>query len=509
MIFYNTEHSPDGGLSSDLNLVLPKKSAVFIPLDIQKVENIERVMEFQKSDDFDDFPTKYGHSEDCNLSDIFWFCSKLFTRCGYQMRATSIVLFTDNPLPHPKDSHEYRQLVLKANDLQQAEVLVSLMPMSTDFDCNLFYRQFLCVVLDEDYDHFQAPTYEGNIAQLTKRIYRRDFRKKANSKVVFQIGDEYKFGVALYSMARWVNKPSKLLMDRDTDELIIKKRVYVQMSEEGGTKVMGPGDQRKSIEFAGEKIFFTTDEHSRMHSVVPKGLKLLGFKPIDTIQPEYFLNPCLFMFPNEEQFVGSTNVFAALWSRCLARGQAMIAVMVQRYKSTPMYVALVPQENDDLRKNGFRVIFLPYKDDQRSLDVYTKEAPPVVEDDKEVLRKMIKRIKFKFNPSYFENPDLKQFYNNIESIVYKAEEVTLKDQTIPVLDDRASNACKDVIEHFGEVSLDAPKAKRAATVSQAAPKLPKIPKLTQNGDLEIEILSALKAGKVCRRVIFEHDNHSM
>lgn len=394
-------------MASDLNLVLPKKSAVFIPLDTQKVDNIEQVMEFQQSEDFDAFPTKFGHTDDCNLADMFWFCSKLFTRCGYQMRATSIVLFTDNPQPHPKDSHELRQLQQKAEDLLQNEILVSLMPMSPDFDCDLFYRQFLCVVLDDDYDTFQAPTYEGNIAQLMKRIYRRDYRKKANSKVVFQIGDEFKFGVALYSMSRKMYRPAKVLMDRDTNELIVKKQVYVQTGEDGDTRVMGPGDQRKSIEFCSEKVFFTTDEHSRMRSVVPKGMQLLGFKPIDSIEPQYFISPCLFMFPCEEQFVGSTQVFVALWSRCLAKRQAMIAVMVQRYKSTPSYVALVPQENDELRKNGFRVIYLPYKDDQRSLDVFTKEAPTVAEEDKEVMRRMIKRIKFKFNPSYFENPDLK------------------------------------------------------------------------------------------------------
>lgn len=395
------------GLPADLTLVLPEKAAAFLPLDTQKVDNIEMIMEFQKSEDFEDFSNKFGHSDDCNLADVFWFCSKLFTRCGYQTRATSIVLFTDNPQPHPKNSHELQKLLRKAKDLQQSEIFVSLIPMSKTFDCEPFYKQFLCLVYDEELDKFTPPAYEGNIALLTKRIYRRDFRKKANSKVEFQIGDNFKFGVALYSVSRKMDRPPKLLMSRDTNELITNKRVYVQVGEEGETKVMGPGDQRKSILLAGEKIFFTTDEHTRIHTMVPKGIKLLGFKPISSIQTQYHINPCLFLFANEEQFVGSTKIFATLWSRCLAKQQAMIAVMVQRYKSTPTYVALVPQGSDELRKNGFRVIYLPYKDDQRALDVFIKEAPPVEEEDKEVLKKMIKRIKFKFSPNYFENPDLK------------------------------------------------------------------------------------------------------
>lgn len=202
-------------------------------------------------------------------------------------------------------------------------------------------------------------------------------------------------------------KPSKLMMSRDTNDLITAKRVYVQTAADGSTQVMGPGDQRKSIEFAGEKTYFTMDEHSRIHSIVPKGMKLLGFKPIGTIKKQYFINPSLFMFACEEQFMGSTNIFAALWSRCLAKRQAMIAMMVQRYKSTPTYVALVPQTGDEQQRNGFRVIYLPYKDDQRALDVYTTTAPTFDEQDKEVLWQMIRKIKFKYSPNFFENPELK------------------------------------------------------------------------------------------------------
>lgn len=382
------------------------------------MENIEKVMEFKEMEE--EFPIVYGHSDDCNLSEVFWFCSKLFTRCGYKTRATSIVLFTDNPLPHPKDSHELRQLGMKASDLLQNEILVSLMPMSPEFDCDLFYKQFLSVVLDEDVDQFQPPTYEGNIGKLTKRVYRKDYRKKANSKVQFEIGENVRFGVALYSMARKALKPSKVLLDRDTDNVIVRKRVYLQTTnDQSEVKLMGPGDQRKSIEYGNEKIFFTTDEHSRIHSMLPRGIKLLGFKPITSIQTEYFINPCLFMFPCEDQFEGSTKIFAALWSRCLARQLAMIGLMVQRYKSTPTIVALVPQENDEnLRSNGFRVIYLPYKEDKRTLDVFTKEVPEVTEMDNEVMTKMFKRMKFKFNPSYFENPDLKVKFWDFEELKF-------------------------------------------------------------------------------------------
>lgn len=101
-------------------------------------------------------------------------------------------------------------------------------------------------------------------------------------------------------------------------------------------------------------------------------------------------------------------------------------------------------------------------------------------------------------------PLFQQFYNNIESIVYKTEVVPIKDQSIPVLDDRASDACRVVIEQFGEIGLDDGRSKRAATASLENRK-PKIPKLTPMPDvteLELDILSALKQGNVSTSVYF-------
>lgn len=82
--------------------------------------------------------------------------------------------------------------------------------------------------------------------------------------------------------------------------------------------------------------------------------------------------------------------------------------------------------------------------------------------------------------------------------MYKTEELALKDRTIPVLDDRAEAACRDVIEHFGEVSCEAPKGKRAATTQATQDQKLKVPKLSPVGDLEIDILSAVRAGQVSR-----------
>lgn len=89
-------------------------------------------------------------------------------------------------------------------------------------------------------------------------------------------------------------------------------------------------------------------------------------------------------------------------------------------------------------------------------------------------------------------------------MVYKTETLELKDQTIPEVNDRILDVCRAVVDQFGQVSLNASKPKRAANSTTGETQKAKIPKLTEDdADLEIEILSALKEGRVSRRLFIE------
>lgn len=81
--------------------------------------------------------------------------------------------------------------------------------------------------------------------------------------------------------------------------------------------------------------------------------------------------------------------------------------------------------------------------------------------------------------------------------MYETEQLELDDRTIPVLNDKAVDACKNVVNHFGAVSVELTKAKK--TANAAVPRPAKIPKLSQGVDvehLETEILATVKAGLV-------------
>lgn len=60
------------------------------------------------------------------------------------------------------------------------------------------------------------------------------------------------------------------------------------------------------------------EEISALKNIRPKGLVLLGFKPVSCLRDYHTLGPSRFVYPDERQLRGSTAAFVALHAACLA-----------------------------------------------------------------------------------------------------------------------------------------------------------------------------------------------
>jgi ATP-dependent DNA helicase 2 subunit 1 len=102
-------------------------------------------------------------------------------------------------------------------------------------------------------------------------------------------------------------------------------------------------------------------------------LKLVGFRPLNTLKLGHHVKLPQFLYPCESLVKGSVGLFAALLLRCQERQVAAICSMKQRAVSAPSFVALVaqPEELDEaglqVKPPGFHVIHLPFLDDFRQL----------------------------------------------------------------------------------------------------------------------------------------------
>ncbi|XP_055634365.1 X-ray repair cross-complementing protein 5 [Toxorhynchites rutilus septentrionalis] len=490
IIFYNTEHSPvlSDEFENEIGLIVPNRSAVCMPLSNTSADQIRRIINLRESDDFCDFGRQFGHSTDCNLADVLWLCSRVFTRCGYKLEQMSIILFTSNDEPHPAGSYEYQQCFVKAKDLQQLDVNIVLVPMSIDFDETKFYLELLCTVGNEDPELFRFPRFEESRQRLLNRIFRKDFKKKALSSIKLQMSEDVIVGVSIYSLSRKPRFPVKVTLARDSNETIFTKRSYVMctVGEDGESSItpLLPGDQRKIQSVGGEKISFTANEVISMKQMLQPGLRLLGFKPFSKLSPANHLRSSLFVYPDEATINGSSILFRALYEKCLEKQKAAFCILTMRRKQPSKLVALIPQEccydedGEPFRHSGFRIEFIPYAADIRKLEVFERSPADVDNEQIYLFKSIAKKIKFKYHPSQFDNPVLTTLYANIEALLFDKNDLEVFDSTKTDndrIDAKVAKFVSSINELFGEdVKEFAKKRIKDSAAGSPAAKAPKL-----------------------------------
>lgn len=525
VIVYNTKNNPPPKVESDLesDLTAPNAMAIYLPMRVVSKETISKMKGIRESEDLHDFSTVYGHSDSpCKFSDVIWLCSKMFSRCGYKLQSSTIILFTNRDEPHPRGSNEYQQAFIKANDLAQQNIVFSVVPMSTDFCVDNFYQEFVCTVLDEDPSTFLIESGASQIEFMKSRSYNKDYRKKCNGHLKLYIGD-VTVGVGLYNCTRSIKFPVAQRVMRETNEVIKAKRNYVvgELNPELNEydyhmdKKLLPSEIRKSVNYGNEEIKFTSEEVTDMKCLMAPGIKLLGFKPISKFSIHNHIAPANFIFYDETTVKGSAVLFRTLWEKCLEKEKAAICVLTSRRKVPPKYVALIPQTNKidknnaTLRSNGFRLIHLPCESNIRNLDVCDKQ-PPVTENDDtiEIFEKFIKKLKFTYRPNIFDNPKLKKIYSYIESIAFDIEhnpDEDFFDSTKPNIEEQDSKIDQfitEISELFGDFDLEhGTKTKRPATteIGGPAPKTSKISNKISTDDIK----NAIRNGTIEKYTVAE------
>lgn len=299
-------------------------------------------------------------------------------------------------------SLELQQTMNRAKDLMENDIGVYLVPMVDEFDCDLFYKEFLSRVSDEELDAFREIVPEVQRQTLLERITRKNFHKKCLRHINLVLGDGLEISCDLHSFIKLAKKPTAIKMLRDTNEVLVAKRCYVvpqtnvepQMSADTPaearpqmdaepradaepqsinaesdvnlevprietTQKLLPGELFKYQEIGGQEVAFSAEELTSLKTLVPPGLRLLGFKPIETLAPRCFVKCCVFLSPSDGLIKGSTKLFRALWEKCLEKGVYALCTLTYRRKVAPRYVALVPQSDDTDGKDGFRVVYVP------------------------------------------------------------------------------------------------------------------------------------------------------
>ena len=171
------------------------------------------------------------------------------------------------------------------------------------------------------------------------------------------------------------------------------------------------GEIKKAYKFGGEQIAFTPEEVTSLRYFGDPGIRILGFKPLAMLPIWANLRPSTFIYPSEEEVVGSTRVFAAMQQKLLNDEKMGLAWFVPRKNATPVIAAVVPgaeklgEHGEQVIPPGMWIIPLPFVDDIRqNPETSLIRAPESLVD---LMRNVIQQLqlpKAQYNPERYPNP---------------------------------------------------------------------------------------------------------
>lgn len=271
---------------------------------------------------------------------------------------------------------------------------------------------------------------------------------------------------------------------------------------------------KKAYKFGGDQVLFTPEEQKALKIFGTPGIRIIGFKPQSLLPPWASVHKSTFIYPSEEDYVGSTRVFSALQQKLLKDKKMGLAWYIARVNASPMLVAILPGE-EKLDEDGGQempaglwIYPLPYADDLR----YPPETPQPLTPSDELVDKMrivvrqLQLPKAEYRPSRYPNPSLQWHYKILQALALE-EEVPEhpEDKTVPrfkQIDKRAGAYVHDwgltLEEDFNTWQKTRPSSYAAPTGTKrkAEAKSETGGKKIKSEDGSIDMKALAKSGKV-------------
>jgi len=500
VVFANTEKSPLPKEAKSLDtIVVPKNCAVFLPPRQLTKPIVEHYVSYLKVLDRK-FGEDYGIAvpDGCgNFDQMLRLCLNLFNNCGYKLDQSRIVYMTDRNTPHPPNSREYQISMLKAKDLEGREVEFHVIPMIDDFDYDVFYKEFICLVRDIELDSFCPPDAEQLRKILEDRKLKQDFLRRCLGHFSLSLGANLDLSVQYYNYFEANKYPKKVKINRKDNAVVAEKRVILIRKMDEETNEVIEETQIKSNEGwfeinVGEMpIRITPEQMDRIRNLHAPGMKLLGFKPKSCLPNNFFYKPSNFMYPDDKKINGSKKLFRALWERCYEREKIAICLFMRKRKSIPRYVALVPVASEDVKDSksfrslligdGFKIVYLPMAKHIRDSNFkdWNSIENSASGDGVEFFNKVIKKLTVEYQPQLIVDPTLENLQSNLLALALDIK--TENDENIVMSktefqDKRIEDYLPDLDTIFG---TDVQAKKRSAASSSTAGQAPKVPKIDE------------------------------
>lgn len=227
-------------------------------------------------------------------------------------------------------------------------------------------------------------------------------------------------------------------LDGEKPQLAVGETIRIA---EDSTRTVEKGEMKKAYKFGGEYVYFSPEEQKSLKDFGSPVIRIIGFKSRRLIPLWSSVKKSTFIYPSEEDYVGSTRVFTALWQKLLKDDRVAIAWCIVRSNANPVLAAIMPSKSQSDEESGtpflpagLWIYPLPFADDLREIKPPGKLAQ-ASDDLKTQMRTIIQQLqlpKAMYNPTKYPNPSLQWHYKILQALALE-EEVpeTAEDASLP------------------------------------------------------------------------------
>lgn len=263
-------------------------------------------------------------------------------------------------------------------------------------------------------------------------------RRALFSNIPFEIGPGLKISIKGYIILKRQEpaKSSYIWMGGEKPALAVGKSTF---QSEDTARSVERAEIQKAYKFGGETVTFSQEEFAEIRNFGDPVLRIVGFKPADSLPIWANYRGSTFIYPSEEDVIGSTRVFSALHQKLLKDRKMGIAWYIARKMAAPALVAIIPgderldEDGVQATPPGLWIHPLPFADDVRQVpDVSVIRAPDNLVDDMRIVVQQLQLPKGVYDPKKYPNPALQWFYRILQALALE-EDLPEKpeDKTVP------------------------------------------------------------------------------
>lgn len=390
-------------------------------LDIPAAVDVKRLRDLA-NDPEEAEKTLVASDEQVHMSDVLFCANQIFTTKAPNFTSRRLFLVTDNDNPHRQDKDMQDRAAVRARDLYDLGVTIELFPIAhdgIDFDRTVFYDNII-------YRGPSDPDAPAPVAKAAKAVKTDDGISLLQS-LISSVNSKSAPCRALFSIpldiAPGLRIGVKGFMDIKRQEVV--KSCYIWVGGEKAQIVTGAGgfmledtarsvekkEMRRAYDFGGEQIAFTEEERESFRDFGENCLRIIGFKPLSMLPVWANFRPAIFVYPDEDDFIGSTRTFSALQQTLLKQGKFAMTWVKTRSNARPMLGAMIAgeeklnKEGDQIRPPGLWLIPLPFADDLRKPPDFPQcRAPDELVDRMKTIMDLLRLPQSEYDPSRYPNP---------------------------------------------------------------------------------------------------------